>query len=98
MWRLRIIKPKRESVRILVGMKKKKMRSPSIHWMMKLSSQKQVLAVRREVVRSKNLTDIWLAGEKSVAKPRWEWARTSYFLLSSFCNIPSDFGQTDFEW
>lgn len=95
MRRLRIIKPKRRSMRISVGTKK--IWSLSIHWMMKISSQKQVLAVCGEMVRSKNLTDCWLTGGKSVVKPCCEWARTCYFLLSFFCDIPSYFGQACFE-
>lgn len=61
MGKLSIINPKRGNVRIPVGTKK--MWSLSTHWMMKPSSQKQVLAVHREMVRSKNLPDWWLAGE-----------------------------------
>lgn len=51
MQRLKMIKPKR-SVRIALGMKK--MWSLSIHWMMKVSSQKQVSAVHTEM--DKNMT------------------------------------------
>lgn len=55
MQKLGIINPKKQGVKISVG--KKKMWSPSIHWMMKLSSQKQVLLVHEKMVRSKNVTD-----------------------------------------
>lgn len=85
-------KPKR-SMRIAVRMKK--MWSLSIHWMMKVSSQKQVSAVHTEMAA--NLTQSWPTGEKSEVKPCWERARSTFYILFAFCNIPSDFNQVYFE-
>lgn len=71
--------------------------------MMKLSSQKQVLLVHEKMVRSKNVTDCWLTGEKSLVFSEVLVSGDKNFLRcdvlsADLCDVPSDFGQIYFEW